>query len=367
MRDLTSKQFVPLMGVGWNLGNALDSVTTDENGVVWRNEWAWGNPGITQTIFDAVASAGFKSVRIPVAWSEFSDAQNYVISDGKMNRVREVVDMALNAGLIVKINTHWDGGWLNEPIYSKQAELNDRLAKMWTQIATHFRDYDDRLIFAGTNEVRRDVNGQTADITWQRPTEEFYTVQNSFNQTFVDAVRKTGGRNVYRQLVVQSFNTNIDYAVDYFTLPSDVIEGRLMLEVHHYTPIEFAEGNDQYWQWGNITTNEGARVAWPSQVAGSDEAFTDREFQKIKSKFVDGMGLGVILGEYGANAKPNVDPNGVYRTYWVEYTTQSAVNHGMVPMYWDNCTGNHCMGLFDRETGAEVYPGVIDAVVKASP
>ena len=70
-----------------------------------------------------------------------------------LNRVEEVVNYALAADMYVVMNEHWDGGWLNDPVYGRQDELNDRLATMWEQIATHFRDYDHRLIFAGTNEV----------------------------------------------------------------------------------------------------------------------------------------------------------------------------------------------------------------------
>ncbi len=350
-----------VMGAGWNLGNALDAVTNGQ-----RNETSWGNPTITKTIFDALSSAGFKSVRIPVAWSEFSNASNYVISENKMRRVQEVVDMALSAGLVVMINNHWDGGWLNEPIYSKQKQLNDRLTKMWTQIAVRFRDYDDRLVFAGTNEVRRDINGQVDNnITWATPTQEFHTVQNSFNQTFVDAVRKTGGRNVYRHLVVQSFNTNIDFAVKFFKVPKDVIKDKLMLEVHHYTPFEFTDGgDDKIWQWGNISTDSNARVNWPRDNFGSDEAFTDQEFNRIKSKFVDGAGMGIILGEYGAKVRKGPDPNGTYRTYWIEYVTKSAAKHGMVPMYWDDHTGDHGMGIFNRQNGQQLYPGVVNAIIR---
>ncbi len=50
---------------------------------------------------------------------------------------------------------------------------------MWKQIALRFRDYDDRLLFAGTNEVNND------DANGAQPTEENYRVQNGFNQVFV--------------------------------------------------------------------------------------------------------------------------------------------------------------------------------------
>ena len=216
MRDIANLQLAAEMGVGWNVGNSLEAI---------GGETAWGNPMITKELIDEIKAAGFNSVRIPVAWSKFSDAQNYTIDAAWMSRVQEVVDYVIDNGMYAVLNQHWDEGWM-QPTYGQQDYVNDRLEKMWIQIALHFRDYDDHLLFAGTNEVM-----VTND--YGTPTVEYYTVQNSFNQTFVDAVRSTGGRNAYRNLVVQTFNTNIDHGISFLTLPEDTTEGRLMVEVHY--------------------------------------------------------------------------------------------------------------------------------------
>lgn len=84
-------------------------------------------------------------------------------------------------------------------------------------------------MFAGTNEVH--VDGT--------PSDENFTVQMSFNKTFVDAVRSTGGKNSYRNLVVQAYNTNIDYAISKLVVPSDSVANRLLVEVHYYDPWDF--------------------------------------------------------------------------------------------------------------------------------
>ena len=344
MRNLTSVEFTKQMGVGWNVGNSLDAVGGETN---------WGNPKITQQLIDSVKAAGFKTIRLPVAWSQFSDANKFVISSSWMNRVEEVVNYALNADLYVMVNIHWDGGWM-QPKYSEQQYVNNRLAVMWKQIATRFRDYDDRVLFAGTNEVM--ITGD-----YGTPTNEYYTVQNGFNQVFVDTVRATGGRNAYRQLVVQGFNTNIDHAVNFAKIPKDVVPNRLTMEVHYYDPYQFTldESNDNAYQWGNIASDSKKTAGW------GDESWADGQFQKMKSKFID-KGVGVILGEYGAVSRPNVDKNDTYRTYWNQYITKSASDRGLVPIYWDNgYTGNHSFGLFDRNNGKQVYPKIISAIVNA--
>ena len=63
-------------------------------------------------------------------------------------KVEAAVKAALDAGLYVIINIHWEGGWLNHPVDANKEALDERLEAMWKQIALRFRDYDDRLLFA---------------------------------------------------------------------------------------------------------------------------------------------------------------------------------------------------------------------------
>lgn len=337
MRELTSLQLSKEMSPGLNLGNTLEALPT---------ETAWGNPPTNQAVMNAFKAAGFKTVRIPVAWNQYADAQGN-ISPAWMARVTQVVDYARNAGLVVIINTHWDGGWADHPTYDRQAEVNAKLAKFWTQIANNFKAYDDRLLFAGTNEVH--IKGE-----YGRPTAENCAVQNSFNQTFVDTVRATGGNNAKRHLVVQSYNTNVIEALTCNAkLPADSVPARLMMEVHYYDPYHFTiNHNSKIWQWGKIATDPAATDTW------GDEAHADATFQKLKAAFVD-KGVPVVLGEYGAGMKRKYPGMDRYRKYWNQYITGSAFRHGMVPVYWD--TG----GLFDRATGAR-KDEAIDLIVNAA-
>ncbi|HCS65735.1 MAG TPA: endoglucanase [Cellvibrio sp.] len=340
---LTSVELTKRMGIGWNIGNSLDAIGGETN---------WGNPLITQQLINSVKAAGFKTIRLPVAWSKFSNEQNFVIQSAWMDRVEQVVNYALNADMYVVMNIHWDNGWM-QPTYAQQNYVNNRLTIMWTQIASHFSNYDDRLLFAGTNEVMVDGDYGT-------PTPEYYTVQNSFNQTFVNAVRATGGKNATRHLVVQGFNTNIDHTVNFAVIPTDTVSNRLMMEVHYYDPYNFTlNTSSNITQWGSIATNPSATETW------ANEFYTDAQFQKMKTNFVD-RGIGVILGEYGVVSRLNVSGHETYRNYWNEYITKSAYTHGMVPVYWDNgFSGDGGMALFDRNNGNQLYPNLIQAIVKA--
>ena len=339
----TAVELTSMMGAGWNAGNSLDAI---------GGETAWGNPMLTQQLFNSIKAAGFDTVRLPVAWSQFSDAANFTIATSWMDRVEEVVNYALTADLYVIMNIHWDGGWM-QPTYSQQEYVNNRLAIMWQQIATRFRDYDHRLLFAGTNEVMVDGDYGT-------PTYEYYTVQNSFNQTFVSTVRATGGNNADRYLVVQGFNTNIDHAVNFASIPEDSISDRLLMEVHYYDPYNFTlNASSNITQWGVIATDSSATETW------ANESYVDNQFQKMKSSFVD-QGVGVILGEYGVISRLSVADHETYRVYWNQYITESAIAHDMVPIYWDNgYSGDNGMAIFDRNSGAQLYPDIVNAIVQA--
>ncbi|WP_369185884.1 cellulase family glycosylhydrolase [Streptomyces sp. Y1] len=52
---------------------------------------------------------GFRSVRIPVTWyTHQPDTAPYTVDATYLNRVKQVVDLALADGLYVEINVHHD-------------------------------------------------------------------------------------------------------------------------------------------------------------------------------------------------------------------------------------------------------------------
>ena len=107
--DKTATQVVSDMRVGWNIGNSLDSYGQKANfPYTSSNETYWGNPKTTKALIDAVAEAGFNTIRIPVSWGQYTTGSNYQIPDFFMNRVHEVVDYCIANDMYVIINTHHD-------------------------------------------------------------------------------------------------------------------------------------------------------------------------------------------------------------------------------------------------------------------
>lgn len=335
--SIATKDITRLMTPGINLGNTLEAIP---------EATSWGNPVPNEAYFQAVRRAGFKSIRIPIAWTQYSDSENNIRASW-MNHVRDVVNLARKADLIVMINVHWDGGWL-QPTPEKQAEAGKKLRKFWTQIATQFKNSDDWLIFAGTNETG--VEGY-----YGMPSQVNADIQNGFNQIFVDTVRSTGGKNRTRLLAIQAYNTDIDTCMKFNTvMPKDVVKNRLLMEVHFYSPYNFTlNDKSDIWQWGRTATDPNATDSW------GNEDHVDAQFLKMKTAFVDKR-VPVILGEYCAGLKSRFPGMDKYRRLWNAYVTESAVKHGMVPMLWD--TGS----IIDRKTGNPKDPELIEMLKKAT-
>jgi aryl-phospho-beta-D-glucosidase BglC (GH1 family) len=339
----TAQAVASQINLGWNLGNTLEAIC---------GETAWGNPATNQALIDAVKAAGFNAIRIPVSWNCHITDGSTTIPAAWMTRVKQVVDMAIAQNMYVIINIHWDGGWLQDHVtFADQPAVNARQDALWTQIANAFKTYDQHLLFAGTNEVHADYG---------TPTSEHITVQQSYNQTFVNAVRATGGNNASRTLVVQTYNTNIQHGLNFFSLPTDSIAGRLIVEVHNYDPYDFTiNPNGACNYWGAPFPDSGGNCNW------AYEAYFDGLFAQVKSRWID-QGVPVILGEYGVETRPGKSLEA--RAWWNEYVNRAAALNGIKTFYWDNgapSTGN-TFRIFDRNTGAVVDQAVLDAILRGS-
>lgn len=275
----TAVELAAKIGLGWNIGNTMEAP---------GGESGWGNPAITEAYIKTIKQLGFNAIRIPCAWDlGHVDNQNTAhIDPNWLSRVKEVVGYCVSNEMYVVLNIHWDGGWLEHGCtLEKKDSVNAKQKAFWEQIATTMRNFDAHLMFASTNEPTTE-NAEQMEVLL------------SYHQTFVNAVRSTGGRNTYRTLVLQGSSEMLN--VNDF--PTDPTPERMMYEEHNYTPFQFtALGEDvswgrmfYYWGTGHHSLIEPDRNAtW-----GGEDAH-DQYFQRIKEKFVD-KGIPVLMGEYGA-------------------------------------------------------------------
>jgi endoglucanase len=342
------------MTIGWNIGNSLE---------VPSGETGWGNPKVNQKLIDAVSRAGFNTIRIPCAWDSHANQSTLKIDTNFLQRVSEVVDYCYAHNMYVIINCHWDGGWLeNNVTEAKKDTVNKKQKAYWTQIANYFKEYDQHLLFAGANEPNVDNSTQMA-------------VLMSYHQTFIDAVRSTGGNNSSRVLIIQGPSTDIDKTNQLMaSMPTDQITNHLMAEVHYYTPWNFcgldadASWGKMFYFWGkeyHSTTNPGRNATW------GEEGEVESRFQLMKTKFV-AKGIPVIMGEFSAMRRSSLTGSDLTlhiasREYYYQYIFNAALRYGMVPVYWDNgyYANNQC-GLFDRNSGAILDQGAVNAILRGT-
>ncbi len=356
--------------MGWNLGNAFEScgANWDDATGTWKDTWVkdynewetgWGNPKTTLQMIQAVKAEGFNAIRVPVRWvPHITDYNTMAVDPVWMARVRQVVDWCMDEGLMVVLNTHHEL-WLEyHPYYSEQKELQRKLKALWTNIATEFRDYDGRLAFSGTNEV---------NVNWQPPTAENLAVQNGFNQDFVDAVRATGGKNYYRNLIVQTYSCNPTYGLDGLTVPDDPVKGRLSIEFHYYTPWNYCNGGEGcYYYWGNAYKDKG------TVTPDGNERNLSISFTQIRKKWWE-QGLGVVMGEYGVANHYTADDQTTQEEneqYYLKCVVSEARKNGFAAFIWDNNAkgnGEDRFAVFDRNNGMKVCaPHLLNGVKAGS-
>ncbi|MDR7132013.1 aryl-phospho-beta-D-glucosidase BglC (GH1 family) [Algoriphagus sp. 4150] len=336
------------MKLGWNIGNTMEAPGGEDG---------WGNPMITEEYVKFVKQQGFNAIRLPVAWDwhHIVDRNTAKIDPVWMDRVKEVVGYCVNNDMYVLLNIHWDGGWLeNNVTPAKKDSVNAKQKAYWEQIATAMRDFDEHLMFAGANEPN------VHDAVQME-------VLHSYHQTFVNAVRATGGRNSYRVLVIQGPDTNIEKSHEMMNMPTDEIEGRMMAELHYYTPSQFCILAEDV-SWGNMVYYWGngyhSTIEPDRNATYGEEDDVVKSFGLAKQKFVD-KGIPVILGEYGAYRRNNtqhvpldLETHNNSVDHWIRYVTKKAIENGLIPFWWD--TG----GALDRRLNTVKEQRTIDNIVE---
>ena len=372
----TASDAVRHMRIGWNLGNTLDSNSGDTLNM-WIERWtnrlptayetAWGQPVTKSELMKLFKNAGFNAIRVPVTWyphmeAKFSFTGNstvwYPSSDdfgsqiqaAWMQRVHEIVDYVIDQGMYCVLNIHHDTGaantaWLiaDETVYQQQRE---RFEAIWTQIAEEFRDYGDHLLFEGYNEML-DVKQSWCFASFAASgnynaaiAQSAYNGINSYAQSFVNAVRATGGNNAQRNLIVSTYgacdghgtwNTHLKDPLKQMKRPEDSAQDHIIFEVHSYPDVK------------NLTTAKREM---------------DECISALKTHLIS-KGAPLIFGEWGTST------DNAYTSYksnllaFARYFVEQCKANGIGTFYW--------MGLSDasdRSVPQFTQPDLVDAIVK---
>lgn len=348
--DITAVELVSNMRVGWNLGNTLDCYDLSWLGgspSVSALETAWGNPVTKKENFTALKNAGFNTVRIPVSWAKCTGKSSYTIRSNWMDRVTTVVNYAVDNDMYIILNTHHD-----EEIFkftdADTAESLKAFKRIWEQIANNFRDYNEKLIFEGLNEPR--TRGSAKE--WQGGTPEERKNLNTHYQLFVDTVRASGGNNEKRFLLINTYAASGEAAAQNdLAIPNDTAHNKIIASYHAYAPYDFAlNPNSSLNTWDKNKSSDRLPITTPI-----DHAYTT---------FVS-KGIPVIIGEFGAMNKNNVEA----RVEWAEFYVRYAKDKGIPCVWWDNGVtsgSGERFGLLNRKTSAFSYPEIVDALMRGT-
>ena len=134
-----------------------------------------------------------------------------------------------------------------------------------------------------------------------------------------------------------------------FKMPKDYEPGRLILSVHMYTPYNFA--------------GESPGVKEFTKKMGSELALT---FKNLNEKFIK-QGYPVIIGEYGATNKDNLND----RVEWFKFFIKYSRKYGMTSCLWDNGqwdvsnTTNYAehFGYYNRRNQTWFFPEILEAIM----
>jgi len=263
---------------------------------------------------------GLKSIRINVTWFPHIIDENYTINPYWMERVKELVDWAIADGYYVILNDHHSVyKYMKSPIgyacgyninTADKAESERFLSAIWKQIAETFNgSYDEHLIFETLNEPRKSCSAsENSDGEWWPYTlssaekTELTSILNEYNQVIVDTIRKTGGNNSKRFILVPTYATDVSTLFNCgFKLPNDSAENKLMVALHWYPMLTY--------QYKNIFDYEKTSLK---------QEFSNT-FAKIYEEYTS-KGIPVCMTEF------NVPNLGDYKTPYSDKTRYDCLN-----------------------------------------
>ena len=355
----SSVELVKDMKIGWNLGNTLDAFEDGVRNQGVSSETCWGQPRTTREMFTGLYRSGIRTVRIPITWHNHLVDGKYTIDPDWIARAKEIVGWALDAGLYVIINSHHDTAAIPNfgygdgyyPLLDSRTESINFLTRVWEQAAEAFKDFDHHLIFELMNEPR--LRGHEREWWYDADNvdcKNSLKVICDYEQRCLDVIRKSGGNNASRYVMVPGYVASPWGAMnDVFKLPNDSVADRLVVAVHAYDPWVFA--------------GEHPGVKEFTEEARNGIANT---FDQLGDRFVN-KGIGVVVGECGATNKDNL----AEREAWFRFYFQSAKKNGVTAIMWDNGspdigpdgnTSEH-YGYYNRTEQTWYFPSLLKAAL----
>ena len=317
---ITGWDMMKELGVGINLGCGLEGASTgrgDFNEQYMAHdsvdiETLWNAP-MNPDLFRAIALKGFDSVRIQVTWE--NHMTDGVIDEEWLNRVEEVINYGVDVGLYVIITTYSELRILSflGRGYYEQAEKE--LSEIWSQIASRFKDYSEKVLFDIINEPSSwdlGTGGYWGEVPLYENSfsNEYIELINKLNVDVLNTIRGSGGFNDKRCVLLET-PMNEYSCTDRFIAPDDTYT---LLTIHwYYYPIDDLSEN-----------------GLEENIRHNTQMFSDKYLAGVLKK-----GIPVHFGEF------NIDPHSgtpEQRAELMRLFATSAAELGIPVTWW-------CIGL----------------------
>lgn len=284
---------------GINMGNMLEA----------PNEGEWGL-FVEEEYFNLIQEAGFDFVRLPVRWNTHAEQEwPYRIDPAFFARVDEVVNWGLERDLAVIVDFHHYEEMAWDPWSHK-----DRFLGIWQQVAEHYKEYPEQVLFELLNEPNDQLNA---------------SLWNQYLREALAVVRET---NPTREVVIGPVNWNAYDWISTLDVPNDE---HLIVTFHYYLPFEFTH---QGAEWVGEDAQPWLGTSWDATDA--EKAEITAHFYSVAEWAARHDNVRILLGEFGIYSRAEMDS----RARWTEFVAREAERHGFAWAYWEFGSG---FGAYD--------------------
>ncbi len=298
------------LGMGINLNSAFEGDRYDKYDV---------SSLTLKHCIDEIKKQGFNHIRIPIRWDRTDRSMYgapYLISeDFLLKEIKTVVDYALEKDLYVIINMH-----NYTSLYENPEKENARFLAQWTQIASTFNNYPEKLLF----EILNEPSNRLTPALW-----------NQYYKEALAVIRNTpaASNNAKRTVLIGTPNYGGPESLSQLQLPSG--DNHIILTVHYYVPFRFTHQDswvEESAAWKGITWDD----------TEGEREMLKQSFQLVK-KISAETGIPVHIGEFGSYENADADSRARYAAFSSKWFREE----GFSCTYW-GFTGN--FGIYDAET-----------------
>lgn len=278
----------------------------------------------------AIAEAGFQSIRFDICWVKHcQQTAPYTIDPAFFEKVDHIVDVCLANDLAVSIDSHYYP-YINmneEDSLVSYEENFVRLEALWEQIAEHYKDYpDDMIYFDPLNEPNMRLGEERWNVTLR---------------SLIKTIRKS---NPNKTILVMTPSLGQSWTINYLDLPED--DWNIIVQFHYYMP--------------HLFTHQGLAYAMADGVGQVDWQGTDEEKAQIEkdldyvTRWSQTHHRPVNMGEYGAVNTATTEA----RARYLGFVLEAARKRDISSHLWGY---RECFEICDPQTGKWI-PEIMEAM-----